>query len=169
MTPPGQALASANADFRNWNIGSRELLTPLEKKLRRLRYFRIGTTTDAKPHDDGTYTENGFAFTSGWTQPSDRNEGMAPEEVVRLIRSADSYVTCLDTFPDAFLSIQHIDAAKWFRDAAMAGEKYKLRLGLRLMRESDRWSRLEPRGDRANAFKWRHPVFFHIDYVELLG
>lgn len=168
-TPPGRALATAVADFGLWRVGARdEFPTPIERKLRHLRFFRIGTTTDSVPFDDGTYPENGFAFGSGWTHPHENSEGMPADAIMRLIRVTDSYVTYLGDSPNAFLSIQHPDGPGWFRDAVMAGERYTLRLDLTLVRESEHWFQQESREARAKAFTNRHPLFFNVTGADLV-
>ncbi len=168
--PAGYAIATAVADFSLWNIGRVEPLTQVERTLRRLRSFRIRTTNDGVAFEGGTYLEEGYAFVSGWTQENEHaDKGMPPSEVLRLVRSADSYVTNVGgLWPDGFLSVQHRDGPKWFRDAALAGDKKTLRLDLRMRRESENWMRKEPKADRAKAFGWRHPVFFDITSADIV-
>lgn len=169
--PTGHALASANADFRLWNIARREPLTPVERRLRSLRSFRIRTTNDGIAFGDGTYPEEGVAFGSGWTRENEHGDKAMPQDqLLRLVRTSDSYVTHLGgLWPDGFLNIQHPDGPKWFREAALAGDKKALRLDLRLRRESESWMRQEPQANREKAFLWRHPLFFDVTSADIIS
>lgn len=166
---PGRALAVADADMSLWRIGLVDWSRPLETKLRERRRYRIATTTDATRLDDGTYPENGTAFISGWTSNNEQEPGMPGDQIRRLIQSSHAYVEHSPRWPNGWLSIQHPDAPNWFLEAVRANERYRLRLGLQLVRESQLWSVKEPRAERAKAFASGHPLFFNIPYVEFVS
>lgn len=165
---PGQANALADADMSLWRIGVVDWSRPMESKLRSRRFFRIATTTDSTPLDDGTYSENGAVFGSGWTNNDIQEPGLSADQIKQLVRKSQAYVQYSSRWPHGWLSIQHPDAPNWFLEAVRAGEKYKLRLSLRMTRESEQWTMKESRADRANAFAAGHPLFFQISCVEFV-
>lgn len=165
---PGRAFATAHADMSLWRIGKVDWSRPLEAKVRQRRYFRIGTTTDSTPLDDGSYGESGSVWISGWTHNENQEPGMSAETIKQMVRKSPAYVEYSPRWSHGWLSIQHPDATNWFLDVVRAGEKYTLRLGLRMTRESEKWSMQESRAERAKAFASGHPLFFDIPYVEFI-
>jgi hypothetical protein len=158
---PGRANALAEADFRHWRLS--DWSRPLEAQLRQFKRYRLGTTTDATPLEDGTYPENSTVFISGWTNDARQNDaGMPVDQIKRLVRTSHAYVEHQQRFLQGWVSIQHPDAPEWFREAVRAGERYKLRLSLLLVQQSLQWSLQEPRAERAKAFAFGHPLFFNL-------